>query len=218
MSVHRVAAEDALAHLASFSAVIDARSESEWAHDHLPGALNWPSLHDDERVRVGTMYKQVSPFEAQKLGAMLVARNIASHIERGVIDKPKHWQPLLYCWRGGKRSGALALILGQIGFKVQVIEGGYKAFRRAMLADLPARVQALADGLPVQILRIKRQRGNAAAQLQNDAMESLDELTPQDVFARRLALETLEPPLQQALSERYRSVVDALTAQNGDAA
>ncbi len=143
MSVHRVAAEDALAQLASFSAVIDARSESEWAHDHLPGALNWPSLHDDERVRVGTMYKQVSPFEAQKLGAMLVARNIASHIEREVIDKPKHWQPLLYCWRGGKRSGALALILGQIGFKVQVIEGGYKAFRRAMLADLPARVQRL---------------------------------------------------------------------------
>lgn len=86
------------------------------------------------------------------------------------------------------------------------------------LADLPARVQALADGLPVQILRIKRQRGNTAAQLQSDAMESLDELTPQDVFARRLALETLEPPLQQTLSERYRSVVDALSAQNGAAA
>ena len=143
MSVHRIDAGVALAQLGAFSAVIDARSESEWAHDHLPGALNWPSLHDDERARVGTMYKQVSPFEAQKLGAALVARNIAAHIEREVMDKPKNWQPLLYCWRGGKRSGALGLILGQIGFRVQVIEGGYKAFRRAMLADLPARVQRL---------------------------------------------------------------------------
>ena len=84
------------------------------------------------------------------------------------------------------------------------------------LADLPARVQALTEGLPVQVLRIKRQRGNAAAQLQNEAMESLDELTPQDVFARRLAQESVEPPLQQALTDRYQAVVQALTAADGD--
>ena len=84
------------------------------------------------------------------------------------------------------------------------------------LADLPARVQALTEGLPVQVLRIKRQRGNAAAQLQNEAMESLDELTPQDVFARRLAQESLEPPLQQALTDRYQAVVQALTAADGE--
>lgn len=143
MSVHPIAAADALAQLERFSAIIDARTESEWALDHLPGALNWPSLHDEERVRVGTLYKQVSPFEAQKIGAALVARNIAAHIEREVLDKPKHWQPLIYCWRGGKRSNSLALVLGQIGFRVHVIEGGYKAFRRAMLDDLPTRVQAL---------------------------------------------------------------------------
>ena len=143
MSVQTIAAADALARLREFSAVIDARSEGEYAIDRLPGALNWPSLHDDERVRVGTMYKQVSPFEAQKLGAALVARNIAAHIEREVLGKPRNWQPLLYCWRGGKRSGSLALILGQIGFKVHLIEGGYKAFRRAMLADLPAQVARL---------------------------------------------------------------------------
>ena len=143
MSVHPITAADALARLAEFSAVIDARSESEYALDRLPGALNWPSLHDDERVRVGNMYKQVNPFEARKLGASLVARNIASHIEQSVADKPKHWRPLLYCWRGGHRSGALALVLGQIGFRVTLIEGGYKAFRGAMLADLPARAARL---------------------------------------------------------------------------
>ena len=143
MSVHLIDAAQALHRMREFDAVVDARSPSEWAHDHLPGAVNWPSLDDAERVRVGTLYKQVSPFEAQKLGAALVARNIASHIEREVLDKPKSWRPLVYCWRGGKRSGALAHVLGQVGFRVHLIEGGYKAFRTAMLADLPARAQRL---------------------------------------------------------------------------
>ena len=110
MSVQRIAADEALARLAGFDTVIDARSESEFALDRLPGAVNWPSLRDDERARVGTLYVQVNPFEARKLGAALVARNIAAHIERACMDKPKGWQPLLYCWRGGQRSGALALV------------------------------------------------------------------------------------------------------------
>ncbi len=143
MSLHPIPAADALARLHEFSAVIDARSESEYALDRLPGAINWPSLHDEERVRVGTLYRQVNPFEARKLGAALVARNIADHIEREAMDKPKHWQPLLYCWRGGQRSGALALVLGQIGFRAHLIEGGYKAFRNAMRADLPAQAGRL---------------------------------------------------------------------------
>jgi tRNA 2-selenouridine synthase len=143
VSVRRISGEQALAELARFDAVIDARSQSEYALDRLPGALNWPSLDDAERARVGTLYVQVNPFEARKLGAALVARNIAAHIERECQGKPKSWQPLLYCWRGGQRSGALALVLGQIGFRVTVIEGGYKAFRQAMRADLPAQVARL---------------------------------------------------------------------------
>ena len=115
----QVPAAEAIARLDDFGAIIDARSEGEYAEDHLPGALNWPSLNDEERKLIGTLYKQVSPFEAQKRGAALVAANIARHIEREVIDKPRSWQPLVYCWRGGKRSGSLALVLGQIGFKVQ---------------------------------------------------------------------------------------------------
>jgi len=137
VSVQSVSAADAIARLEQFDAIIDARSEAEFAEDHLPGALNWPSLNNEERKLIGTIYKQVSPFEAQKRGAALVAANIARHIERDVIDKPRQWQPLAYCWRGGKRSGALAHVLGQIGFRVSVIEGGYKAFRGAVLADLP---------------------------------------------------------------------------------
>ena len=143
MSVVRTSAAEALARIQEFSAVIDARSESEFALDHLPHAVNWPSLNDEERVRVGTLYKQVSPFEAKKLGAALVARNIGSHIEREVLDKPKNWQPLVYCWRGGQRSSSLALVLGQIGFRVHVVEGGYKAFRAAMLEDLTQQAERL---------------------------------------------------------------------------
>ena len=82
MPVHTLPAAEALTRLSSFDTIIDARTEDEYALDHLPGAVNWPSLHDEERVRVGTLYRQVNPFEARKLGAALVARNIAAHIER----------------------------------------------------------------------------------------------------------------------------------------
>ena len=143
MSVHLISADEAMARYDRFDAVIDARSEGEHAEDHLPGALNWPSLNNEERIRVGTLYKQVSPFEAQKIGAALVAANISRHIQAHVLDKPKGWQPLIYCWRGGKRSNSLALILGQIGFKVHLIEGGYKAFRKAVIEDTPRRVAPL---------------------------------------------------------------------------
>ena len=137
MSLDRISAADALTRLGEFSTIIDARSEGEYAEDHLPGAVNWPSLHDEERKVVGTRYKQISQFEAKKLGAALVAHNIAAHIQRDVLDKPRDWQPLLYCWRGGKRSGSLALVLEQIGFKVSLVDGGYKAFRAALVDNLP---------------------------------------------------------------------------------
>lgn len=143
MSVHLISADEAMARYGQFDAVIDARSEGEYAEDHLPTALNWPSLNNEERIQVGTLYKQVSPFEAQKIGAALVAANISRHIQTHVLDKTKSWQPLIYCWRGGKRSNSLALILGQIGFKVHLIEGGYKAFRKAVMEDTPRLAQRL---------------------------------------------------------------------------
>ena len=137
----KITAAQALTQLSQFSAVIDARSESEFALDQLPGAVNWPVLSDAERIVVGTEYAQVSPFTAKKRGAALVARNIARHIEREVMPLPKDWKPLVYCWRGGTRSGSLALVLDQIGFRVHVLEGGYREYRRAVvkaLDELPA--------------------------------------------------------------------------------
>ena len=143
MSLTTLSAAEVIGRLHEFDAVIDARSESEFLEDHLPGAVNWPTLNNEERRAIGTLYKQVNAFEAKKRGAAIAARNIAAHIEREVIDKPKDWKPLTYCWRGGQRSGALSLILGQIGFRVTLVEGGYKAFRAAVVQDIPRRVSGL---------------------------------------------------------------------------
>jgi tRNA 2-selenouridine synthase len=128
--------------LGEFDAILDARSPGEYAEDHLPGAINCPVLSDEERARVGTLYKQVSPFEAKKLGAALVAKNIAAHIEANFLNKPKDWHPLVYCWRGGKRSGAFTHILREIGWDAHRLDGGYKAWRKQVverLAELPAQ-------------------------------------------------------------------------------
>ena len=136
MALIPIAAVDAIARLDEFSAIVDARSPGEYVLDHLPGAVNWPSLDDEQRAIVGTEYKQMSSFAARKRGAAMVARNIATHIEQHLLDAPKDFSPLVYCWRGGKRSGALAAVLDQIGFRVHLLEGGYREFRRAVVAEL----------------------------------------------------------------------------------
>ena len=125
-----------------FDDVIDVRAPSEFAEDHLPGAINLPVLDDDQRAQVGTIYKQVSPFDARKLGAALVAANAARHISGPLVDRDGSWRPLVYCWRGGQRSGAFATILQQIGWRVGRIEGGYKAWRALIVARVTAPVAA----------------------------------------------------------------------------
>ena len=142
MALRRITATEAIAQLQTFDAVLDARSESEHAEDALPGAQNWPTLTDEQRHAVGAEYKQVSPFEARKRGAAMAARNIAQHIEAHAMDLPRSWKPLVYCWRGGQRSGALATVLDQIGFTVHVLEGGYREYRRAVLAELETLPQS----------------------------------------------------------------------------
>lgn len=144
MTVQSIPAAQAMAELDRFGALIDARSPAEFALDHLPGAVNWPVLDDEERRLVGTEYTQISAFEAKKRGAALVAKNIAAHIEREVMGKGKDWRPLVYCWRGGQRSGSLAWFLGQMGFRTHVLTGGYKAFRAAVRAELETLPATLA--------------------------------------------------------------------------
>jgi tRNA 2-selenouridine synthase len=128
--------DDIVARLDEFDTIIDARSPAEYALDHLPNAINCPVLDDAERVLVGTTYKQVGAFEAKKIGAAIVARNISRHIETLWQDKPREWRPLVYCWRGGNRSGAMAHILARIGWPVVQLDGGYKEYRHYVAAAL----------------------------------------------------------------------------------
>jgi len=132
-----------VAQLSQFDALIDVRSPSEFALDHIPGAWSLPVLTDAERAEVGTLYKQCSPFEARKRGATLVLANISRHLEGPLRDCPHRWRPLLYCWRGGQRSASITHVLREIGWNAQRLVGGYKAFRHAVLADTPALVQRM---------------------------------------------------------------------------
>ncbi len=132
-----------LSQLGEFDEIIDVRTPAEFAEDHIPGAINCPVLSDEERITVGVLYKQVSPFEARKVGAALVARNIAHHLQTHFHDRPKSWHPLIYCWRGGQRSSAMCIILAQVGWAAQKLEGGYKAYRREVLEKLEVLPQSL---------------------------------------------------------------------------
>ena len=124
------------ADLAAFDEIIDVRTPAEFAEDHAPGAINCPVLDDAQRVEVGTLYKQISPFAAKKIGAAYVAENVARHLRERFLDRPKSWRPLVMCWRGGERSGAMTHILRRVGWDAQQLEGGYKAYRRLVVDTL----------------------------------------------------------------------------------
>ena len=144
-----IATADA-ASLAPFDALIDVRSPAEFAEDHAPGAMNLPVLDDAERAVVGTIYVQESRFRARRIGAALVARNIARHLETALADMPGSFRPLIYCWRGGQRSNAMATVLSQVGWRSAVLAGGYRTYRRHVktrLYDEPADLRlVLIDG------------------------------------------------------------------------
>jgi len=182
-----------LPQLAEFDAIIDVRSEAEYALDHIPGAINCPVLDNEQRIRVGTIYKQENSFEAKKIGAPIVAANIARHIETQFLDKPREWRPLVYCWRGGNRSGAMALIMARIGWPVAQLEGGYKnyrAFVSAALLDPPAvdfrvvcgttgsgksRLLQTLEGIGAQVLDLEQlaaHRGSVLGHLPNEPQPS----------------------------------------------
>lgn len=159
-----------LADLGRFNSVIDVRTPLEFAEDHIPGAINAPVLSNEERVVVGTMYKQVSPFEATKYGAALVAKNIAHHLETLFVDKPINWKPLIYCWRGGKRSGSMTAWFRMIGWKACQLDGGYKTYRNHVLerlAVLPGqfRYRVLAGLTGSGKTRLLRALGGQGAQV-----------------------------------------------------
>jgi len=166
-----------LAQINRFDEILDVRSPAEYAEDHIPQAANFPVLDDDERAEVGTVYKQVSPFEAKKRGAAKVAANIARHLQRHWQSHERNWQPLVYCWRGGTRSAAMVHVLNNIGWRAQQLPGGYKAYRRAVIAAiadcsaaLDFRVLCGRTGVgKSRLLEVLREHGEHAPDLEDRA-------------------------------------------------
>lgn len=139
--------------------IIDVRSPAEFAEDHLPDALSLPVLSNDERARVGTIYVQQDRFLARKIGAAMVSRNTAAHLEGPLADKPGSWRAIIYCWRGGQRSGSFASILREIGWRVDTIAGGYKSYRRLVVRAL------YEDPMPCPVILIDGGTGTAKTRL-----------------------------------------------------
>lgn len=121
--------------LEKYSAIIDVRSPSEHAQDHIPGAINLPVLNDQERIDIGTLYRENS-YRARLKGAALVSRNIAHHIESRLVSEKTDFMPLIYCWRGGLRSHSMATVMKSIGWHVHLLEGGYRSFRKRVSLEL----------------------------------------------------------------------------------
>ncbi|EBA06622.1 tRNA 2-selenouridine(34) synthase MnmH [Sagittula stellata] len=142
-----------------FDTVIDVRSPAEFAEDHVPGAINLPVLDNEERARVGTMYKQESPFKARKIGAALVFENAARHLRTSLSHHEGSWRPLVYCWRGGQRSGSFAWMLGEIGWRPGLIDGGYRTFRRLVSGYL------YEHALPHRFIQLGGYTGSAKTEL-----------------------------------------------------
>ena len=190
--------------------IIDVRAPAEFAQDHIPGAVNLPVLSDAERAHVGTIYTRQSPFLARKVGAALVAANAARHLQGPLAEMTGEWQPLVYCWRGGQRSNAFATILDQVGWRVHLVEGGYRSYRRQIsraLYDtpLPHRIRLVDGGTGTAKTALLHQMRAAGAQVldleglavhRGSLLGSLDVAQPsQKMFESRLAseLEALDP-------------------------
>ncbi len=119
-----------------FDDIIDVRTPAEFADDHIPGSINCPVLDNEQRIEVGTLYKQHSPFAAKRIGAAYVAQNIANHLRETFHDRAQSWKPLIVCWRGGQRSGSMTLIFRRVGWDALQLQGGYKDYRKQVIARL----------------------------------------------------------------------------------
>jgi len=124
-----------------YDLVIDARSQREFTEDHLPGAINLPVVDNDEYAEVGTTHR-TDTHRAYVVGVSYALRNISDSIDELVARYPKDARMLVYCFRGGKRSKLWFDALSTIGYRVDRLPGGWKAYRawvREQLAQLPSK-------------------------------------------------------------------------------
>jgi tRNA 2-selenouridine synthase len=197
---------EVVSRIAEFNSIIDARSPSEFAEDHLPGAISAPVLNDAQRAEVGTLHARVGAFEAKRLGAALVSHNIGDILQSQFANQPRDWKPLVYCWRGGNRSGALATVMARIGWRTTVIEGGYKAYRRKVIEEL----QSMAPNL--NLIVVGGRTGSAKSRLlERLAAQGEQVLDLERLACHRGSVLGAWPESAQPAQRRFESLVwDAL--------
>ncbi len=210
-----------------FDEIIDVRSPAEYAEDHIPGAISAPVLSNEERARIGTLHKQASAFDAKKAGAALVARNIAAHLETRFAGRPRGWRPLVYCWRGGQRSGAMSETFSRIGWRAGQLDGGYKAYRRHVIDSLEvvptslsfrivcgvtgsgkSRLLRALDASGAQVLDLEdlaRHRGSVLGHLPGDPQPS-QKMFESLVLARLRQFDAAQPIFVEAESKKIGDV------------
>lgn len=144
MKIERIAITDILPTLEK-GVLLDVRTPAEYEKAHIPGALNLPIFSNEERVKVGATYKQLSKEEAILLGFELAGPKFRTYIESALLLAPEK-KVVLYCWRGGMRSGVMAWVLSLYGFDVKVIEGGYKSYRKWTLEQFEKKYHLMVLG------------------------------------------------------------------------
>ncbi len=160
-----------------FDTLIDVRSPAEFSQDHIPGAINLPVLSNLERADVGRVYKQQSPFSARKICAALLAQNAARHLLGPLAQKDGGWRPLVCCWRGGQRSGAFAMVLQQVGWRAETVQGGYQSYRR-----LVSQAMHMAT-LPHGLLLLDGNTGTAKTELLHRLAERGEQIVDLEALA-----------------------------------
>lgn len=191
-----------VAQLSGFDEIIDARTPAEFAEDHIPGAINLPVLDDAQRIVVGTMYKQQSAFDARRLGGALVAANISRHMLEKLQHKPKNWRPLIYCWRGGQRSGSFTTWLRMVGWDACQLEGGYKSFRHHVIAE----IERITPQLDLRI--VSGPTGSAKTRiLEALAAEGAQVLDLEDLAAHKGSVLGALPDRPQPAQKRFETLL-----------
>lgn len=115
--------------------IIDVRSPAEFAHAHIPGAVNMPLFGNEERAQIGTTYKRAGKDAAVLEGLDMVGPKMSAFVRQAKKLNPKGKQVLVHCWRGGMRSGSMAWLLNTAGLEANTLTGGYKAYRTEVLAS-----------------------------------------------------------------------------------
>ncbi len=130
---------------AAHGPILDVRSPGEFQRAHIPGAISFPLFSDEERARVGTIYKQSGKDAAVELGLEFVGPKLAKWVKKAkklAVDNTVY----VHCWRGGMRSGSMAWLLETAGIRVKILVGGYKAYRNFVLSKFEEQIPLIVLG------------------------------------------------------------------------